>query len=99
MPFKVVQTLEGKKLKLLVVPSGSETDNILRYPPNKELKRYIKDENSIPMPEWHVMKCKVKRRNILSYEDREQVLDEMLLHSDTDDADNYRQTRCPQNKK
>ncbi|XP_046970591.1 uncharacterized protein LOC124537743 [Vanessa cardui] len=72
MPFKVVQTLEGKKLKLLVVPSGWETDNILRYPPNKESK---------------------------SYEDGEQVLDEMLLHSDTDDADNYRQKRCPQNQK
>lgn len=99
MPFKVVQTLEGKKYKLFTVPSGWETNNILRYP-NKCISKYIKDESSSPTLDWDVMKCKVKRSNLLSYEIGEQLVSEMLKHSDTeDDADNYMQRRYPQNKK
>ncbi|CAG5045109.1 unnamed protein product [Parnassius apollo] len=98
MPFKVVQTLEGKKYKLFTIPSGWESNNILRYP-NKCISKYLKDENSTPTLDWDVIKCKVKRTDVLSYENGEKLVSEMLKHSDTeDDVDNYTQRRRSHNK-
>lgn len=84
MPFKVVQTFEGNKIKLLTVPSGWESNNVLRYP-NKCITKYAKDENSTPTPDWEVIKCKVKRKNVLSYKAGENLVTEMMKHSDTEE--------------
>ncbi|CAK1601845.1 unnamed protein product [Parnassius mnemosyne] len=46
MPFKVVQTLEGRKYKLFTIPSGWESDNILRYP-NKCISNYENGEKLV----------------------------------------------------
>ncbi|CAG9137627.1 unnamed protein product [Plutella xylostella] len=101
MPFKVVQTFEGKKNKLFTVPSGWEANNVLRYP-NKCIQKYAKDENSTPTPDWEVIKCKVKRQNVISYEAGENLVSEMMKHSDTEEEvlhdTNNTQRRRLQNK-
>lgn len=92
MPYKIVQTVEGKKTKLMTCPSGWEKNNILKYPKNR-LFTYIHDETSTPQPDWELMMCIVKRANISSYEEAEKIITDMTNRSDTDDADdnNYPQ--------
>lgn len=94
MPYKIVQTLEGKKIKLMTCPSGWEKNNILKYP-KKGLFKYVHDENSTPEPDWDVMMCIVKRSNIPSYNDGEKIITDMANRSDTDDAEgnNYPRKR------
>lgn len=93
MPYKIVQTLEGKKVKLMTCPSGWEKDNILKYP-KKGLFKYVHNEYSTPEPDWDVMMCRVKRSNIPSYDEGEKIISTMTNHSDTDDAgDNYPRKR------
>lgn len=46
MPFKIVQTHEGGKLMLSVVPNGWEKDGTLYWPRGTNIK--ISDENSRP---------------------------------------------------
>jgi hypothetical protein len=89
MPYKVVQTIEGRKKKLMTCPSQWEKNNILKYP-RRGLFRYLHDENSKPEPDWDVMMCLVKRHNINSYEG-EEIITAMMTQSDTDDNDNLAQ--------
>lgn len=98
MPYKIVQTLEGKKIKLMTCPSGWEKNNVLHYP-KTALFRYLYDENSTPEPHWNVLMCIVKRSNIISYDEGEKIVAEMSKHSDTDDIDDNNQNNTYSMKK
>lgn len=84
MSYKIVQTWEYNKHRLLAVPSTWENNNILKYP-RKNITKYLKIGTSIPEHDWKQIKCDVKRRELLSYETAEYVLQEMVNHTDTED--------------
>lgn len=69
---------------MLAVPSTWENNNILKYP-RKNITKYLKIGTSIPEHDWKQIKCDVKRRELLSYETAEYVLQEMVNHTDTED--------------
>lgn len=81
--FKIVQTIEGSKLELTIVPTAWECNNVLKWP-KKNAHKMQKIASSLPESHWFQMKCKVKRNNLPTYEIAENELEKMLEVEDTE---------------
>lgn len=87
MPFKIVKTFrKDKTTELSICPSEWEKHGILRWPIKKS-KKLVRIEDSVPNPDWTIEKCKVKRKNIPTYDEAEGALKEMLECSTTEQED------------
>lgn len=88
MPYKIVQTVEKGKKTLVVIPSLWENEGKLWWPPRNIQFKVMKDEQSKPGNDWKLMKCILKRSNILTYQQADSELSFMEENSDTDVNDN-----------
>lgn len=99
MPYKIVQTLEKGKSVLTSIPDTWENDGILMWP-KKLSEKLRKNEKNYPQDDWLKSNCIVKRRNISTYEEAEQEVENMCKYSDTeqfDDTEN--EDPCPPKRK
>lgn len=90
--FKIVQTQERGKTLLSIVPHLWEKDNNLYWPPlnikPKELDLMLKDEHSVPLLNWTVYPCTLKRDKLTM----QQALQEskaMFAEFDTDGGEQH----------
>lgn len=80
--FKIVETTERGSKKLSIVPGTWEKNNELSWPKFKADK-LIRLSDSKPEESWFRMRCKLKRRHFISYNDAEQELERMLENGET----------------
>lgn len=83
--FKIVQTRERGKPRLSIVPTNWERNGLL-YWPQTNLYNLQRNPESRPESSWFQYSCEVKRA-LLSFEEAEFELNEMLENSDTDRDD------------
>lgn len=87
MPFKIVQTVEGNKMLLSIVPSHWERNGILSWPKNSNVD--VRDDSAANRPDESFLKfqCVTKRTNLEFYELAEGIVKTMTEKSDTNDRD------------
>ena len=83
MPFKIIQTKERNKVKLIAVPSTWEHNSVLRWP--KQPQKIINDDTSLPQAHWCSIPCSVIRNNINTYEAAVKEINIMLTQRDTEE--------------
>lgn len=86
MPFKIIQTIESGEICLTVVPSGWETNGILRWPKKHLVGKLSQIEGSIPDENWEKMIC-VKKREFKTRKQADDELERMETQPDTEVED------------
>lgn len=84
--YKIVETIEKGSKQLTVVPQAWEQEGILFWPKMKA-EKLIKIGTSIPEDSWFQMSCKLKRRELETYETAEKELRAMLKKEDSTESE------------
>lgn len=84
--YKIVETIERGSKQLTVVPQAWEKQGVLFWPKMKT-EKLIKIGTSIPEDSWFQMGCKLKRKELETYETAEQELRAMLKKEDSTESE------------
>ncbi|XP_048481521.1 uncharacterized protein LOC125489538 [Plutella xylostella] len=94
MPYKVVQTIEGGKICLSVVPSNWEKEGTLSWPKRSEASSML-DETSVPGKNWSTYAC-ILKRTCSTYKTAGLAVKSMENVTDTDEEVPTRAIQRPQ---
>lgn len=81
--YSIVETKEGKKTLLSIVPHRWVNGDFLLWP-DKNAGTLIKDRSSTPSPKWQKIPCILKRKSIKTFAEAELEAAEMSGHTDSD---------------
>lgn len=92
MPFHIIQVKRNKSLILEAVPAGwisydDNTNTVLSWWPNSQLTTLIESELSVPDSTFFSIPCVIKRSNIATRKEANDIISVMLSESDTDNND------------
>lgn len=85
MTFKIVQTVENGRKLLTIVPHHWEQMGTLFWPRKSTVNAQDDSDSNKPDDKAHKYRCIVKRQNLQTYDEAENILDVMQQQSDSDD--------------